>query len=100
MADIAGTPSYMSPECVKGDAYGGFASDVWSLGMTMYHCLFGRVAFQAVNTLQLYRVIESDEVEYPAERMEAIHENLRHLLRRCLEVCMHRGGKERERVQT
>ena len=69
VTDIAGTPSYMSPECVKGEAYGGFASDVWSLGMTMYHLLFGRVAFKADNTVQLYRVIESEEVEFPEERM-------------------------------
>ncbi|CAK0854769.1 unnamed protein product, partial [Prorocentrum cordatum] len=32
-----GTPFYMSPEIVKGEGY-AFASDVWSLGCTLYEC--------------------------------------------------------------
>ena len=83
--DIAGTPSYMSPECVKGGPYGGFASDVWSLGMTMYHLLFGHVAYKADNTVQLYRVIEEEAVEFPAARMGKMHVNLRRLLTRMLD---------------
>ena len=43
--DQAGSPAFMSPECASGDPYRGFPSDVWSLGMTMYYCLFARSAF-------------------------------------------------------
>lgn len=85
VTDIAGTPSYMAPECVRGDSYGGFAADVWSLGMTMYHCLFGCPAFSADNTVQLFRVIEQTPVDFPEERMEDLHVELRQLLRRCLD---------------
>jgi serine/threonine protein kinase len=70
------------PTLFQGEAYNGFASDVWSLGMTLYHCLFGRVAFKAENTVQLYVMIESQPVEFPEERMAAMHESLQNLLRR------------------
>jgi serine/threonine protein kinase len=32
---IVGTPYYLSPEIVKGDAY-GFKSDMWALGVILY----------------------------------------------------------------
>ena len=85
VTDIAGTPAYMSPECVKGDPYFGFAADIWAIGMTMYHCLFGDVAFKAANNVALYKMIESQEVRYPEEGMSDLEDSLKALLRRCLE---------------
>jgi len=45
---LMGTPAYMSPEQVNGDR-GTSASDLWSLGVTLYHAVEGRHAFNGPN---------------------------------------------------
>jgi CheY-like chemotaxis protein len=43
-ASLLGTPAYMAPERFRYEPYGP-ASDVYSLGMTLYHALAGRLPF-------------------------------------------------------
>ena len=40
--DFVGTPPYMAPEHFIGERY-SFASDFWSLGVTNFHIVIGRV---------------------------------------------------------
>ncbi|MFT5129279.1 MAG: serine/threonine protein kinase [Rhodothermales bacterium] len=49
---ITGSPQYMSPEAIKGDAI-GFHGDMYSLGGTLYFAITGRAPFAADNVMEL-----------------------------------------------
>lgn len=42
---FVGTCTYMSPERLSGSSY-GFASDIWSLGLTLLECALGRYPYE------------------------------------------------------
>lgn len=44
---LVGTLAYASPEQMRGASDVGTAADVWSLGVTLYECLTGRLPFRA-----------------------------------------------------
>ena len=59
---VAGTPSYMSPEQSAGER-AEQASDVFSLGATVYEMLTGRRAFGGENVLQVLGKIRSVDAD-------------------------------------
>ena len=62
-----GTPRYMSPEQVQGKVV-DVRSDLYSLGVTMYHLLAGRPPFEAEDPLAL-AVLHLHETPPPLDRM-------------------------------
>jgi eukaryotic-like serine/threonine-protein kinase len=54
-----GTPSYSSPEQIRGDAIDA-RSDVFALGVILYELLTGRVAFGGRNTVQILHATKKD----------------------------------------
>ncbi|MBI3270063.1 MAG: protein kinase [Planctomycetes bacterium] len=59
---VLGTPNYMSPEQARGAlAEIGPASDQFSLGVTLYHLLAGRVPFRGASLYSLLRAIQEEE---------------------------------------
>ena len=49
---ITGTPYFMAPELMRGQSY-DVASDVWSLGVTLYHMLMLELPYKATSLSEL-----------------------------------------------
>lgn len=59
--DLVGTPTYMSPEQARGDVGSiGPQSDVYSLGVVLYHGLAGRPPFGGSRATVLRMVVDED----------------------------------------
>lgn len=63
---ILGTPHYMAPEILKGKGY-SLSVDLWSIGITLYEFLCGRVPFgeECEDPREVYELIQKQEVKYP-----------------------------------
>ena len=58
---VTGSPAYLAPEVASGEQATA-ASDVWSLGATLYHALDGRPPYEVGDNLMgaLYRIVHDD----------------------------------------
>lgn len=52
---IMGTPNYMSPEQARGDGKIDCRTDIYSLGMTLYHMVTGKVPFESPSPMETMR---------------------------------------------
>jgi serine/threonine protein kinase len=74
-----GTPYYMAPEMLqrRGDA----RSDVYSLGIVLYECLYGEVPFRGDSEWEVLRKHETAQPEFPVGALAGDRE----IILRCLE---------------
>jgi serine/threonine protein kinase len=71
-AHVMGTPSYMSPEQVKGRAVDG-RSDIFSLGVLLYEMVTGEKPFPGQNiTTVIYKIVNEEAVP-PRQIDPSIH---------------------------
>jgi [calcium/calmodulin-dependent protein kinase] kinase len=89
LTNTAGSPAFMAPESLlQGDgktpnSFRGKATDVWAMGMTLYCFVYGKVAYESKNLLELYDMIKNKPVPYPEDR--EVSQDLRDLFERLLE---------------
>ncbi|KAF9959879.1 hypothetical protein BGZ72_008531 [Mortierella alpina] len=66
----AGSPAFMAPElCVYGHGeVSGKATDVWSMGVTLFCIRYGRLPFRTTNIVELNRSIREDDADFDDEQ--------------------------------
>ncbi|KAI1288642.1 hypothetical protein EDD11_009844, partial [Mortierella claussenii] len=78
----AGSPAFMAPELCRplhGEV-SGRATDVWSMGVTLYCIRYGRLPFRSTSSLELQRVIREDEADLSQEKDSRFKDVMEHLL--------------------
>jgi len=86
----AGTPAYMSPEQLAGQAV-TVRSDVYSLGLVLYEMYTGRRAFRA-DSLRAYQKLHSSEEPTPPS---VILDDMDPIVERVILKCLEKDPKER-----
>jgi len=66
----AGTPAYIAPEIVRGDAGVDHRVDIYALGCVAYWLLTGRLVFEAPNALQVMFLHAQKAPVPPSQRIE------------------------------
>ncbi|HSJ65650.1 MAG TPA: serine/threonine-protein kinase [Gemmatimonadaceae bacterium] len=89
-AQHAGTPQYMSPEQVTGEAL-DVRSDLYSLGVTMYYALAGRLPFEGPTTVALL----AQHAAAPVPALSGVRPGLPGALSRAIERCLAKVPDER-----
>jgi hypothetical protein len=82
-AHVMGTPSYMSPEQVKGKPIDG-RSDIFSLGVILYELMTGEKPFPGQNiTTVIYKIINEEPIS-PRQLDSSIHPGLSAVISKAL----------------
>jgi serine/threonine-protein kinase len=83
--DFLGTPAYIPPEQAVDPRLADARSDLWSLGATLFHALFGRPPFAGRSNVDVLQQTITREVRLPREAARlpsAVRAALRGLLAR------------------
>jgi serine/threonine protein kinase len=88
--NIAGTPSYMSPEQVRGEGHRlGGRSDIFSLGVIFYELLTGKRPFRCNTMMEIFHQVTSADPPSPRTLDEAIPPELERI---CLKALAKRAS--------
>ncbi|MCC5845466.1 MAG: protein kinase [Verrucomicrobia bacterium] len=81
---LMGTPNYMSPEQIDHPQQIDTRSDMFSLGMTLYHTLTGKIPFEDTGYLKTLKRHAAEKLEDPRSLVPGISRHTAHLLARLL----------------
>jgi hypothetical protein len=79
-----GTPHYVSPEQAKGESHIDQRSDIYSLGMTMYHALTGQIPFPAATAASVMARHLTEQLPDPREFAPSLSTGVCRLLEKML----------------
>ena len=90
---VFGSRFYMAPELGRGTVYNPFKADIWSLGATFYFIVTGTLPWiKAGNELELRRMIDQGNFEYPDSLTAGVKELISSMLQ--LDPAMRLSTKE------
>lgn len=78
-----GTPGYVAPEILRGDAY-GLPVDIWAMGVITYILLCGYPPFHDDNDATLFKMIKKGEFEFESPYWDHVTDNARKFIERML----------------
>ncbi|XP_054280477.1 calcium/calmodulin-dependent protein kinase kinase 2 isoform X1 [Macrosteles quadrilineatus] len=78
LSNTAGTPAFTAPEAISDSNFSGKASDIWSLGVTLFSFVYGNVPWVAETIPALYSKIQTEPLVFPPK--PTISPNLRDLI--------------------
>ncbi|KAJ5641527.1 hypothetical protein N7490_005527 [Penicillium lividum] len=81
-AKSAGSPAFLPPELcvVKHGDVSGKATDIWSMGVTLYCLRYGKLPFEKASIFELYESIRNDPVVCEDEQDERFTDLMNRLL--------------------
>jgi eukaryotic-like serine/threonine-protein kinase len=83
--EVAGTPSFMAPEQVRGESHRlDGRTDLWAIGVTLYQGLTGRLPFQGRDRSELFDEILSRDPKPPRQIDQTIPQELERICLVCL----------------
>ncbi|KAG5888301.1 hypothetical protein JTB14_022189 [Gonioctena quinquepunctata] len=85
LSSTAGTPAFTAPEALNEQRQSGFsgrATDIWSMGVTLYAFVYGFLPFHDDNIVGLYSKIKHQNFEFPSK--PDISDDLKDLIRKML----------------
>ena len=82
--EVAGTPAYMAPEQLAGEAVSP-SSDIFSLGLVLYELFTGSPAFSGRTVAELRRLHEGSSPRSPSSLIDGIDPIVESVILRCLE---------------
>ncbi len=83
---ISGTPVYMSPERVRVESHGDFASDVWSVGVVLFELIAGRPPFEDASTVKLFGRIATETPPTLESIVPSVDKGIALIVHKCLRL--------------
>ncbi len=81
---VLGSPGYMAPEQVRGQAV-GHRADIFALGTILFEMLSGRRAFDSGSAIETMNAVVKEETPDPSASNASVPPDLDRIVRHCLE---------------
>lgn len=81
--EVCGSPSFVAPEILEFRPY-GLPVDVWSMGIVFYFLLCKYCPFDHVNLNSKFKMVMSDELQFPSQEWSCISKKAKTLIQKML----------------